>query len=336
MLVRKGRVDEGSLADNPLGVWLRQQEQQLSGPPRGSWGAEPADTAAADSTEPIGPVDGAAAGPRPEPWDLEPEVEPRADRPRPRLLMLAAVPWVLAVLLAIGLFAGGDEQATTAPVEPAAPSAPPTPDPAPTPAQVLDPPRPSTDPAFGEVAALAVRSALSGPIAGGAPRARFVEDAVATGAERVGDVVFVTVSALVLEGGPNGWDTARVRRYAIPVSTGSGGPAAVGAPWPIADQPPAPPSSPSHVTDPAVVEAVHSALTRAGYSELQGVAVTRDPVLTGVLLAHVEATGPAQTGAGAWDVWLRDGPEPSVLGDPAAVERPGQPPTPPGDAEDPR
>jgi len=335
--VRKERGDEGPLADNPLAVWLRQQEQQLAGPPRGSWAADDPGSAARDSTEPIGPVNGAPAGSLPKTWDVGPDEDDRPRRPRPRLVLLAVIPWVLAVLLAVGLLSGADPRATTAPVGPASPAAPSSPQPDPTPSVAAE--AAGAEAAVGQVAALAVRSALSGPAADAAPRARFVEDAVATGVQRVGDLYFVTVSALVLEGGPGGWDSARVRRYAVPVRVDLGGPAATGPPWPVADPPPAPPGSPSPEIDPGVVEGVRAALTRAGYTDVRGLSVTRDPLYPGLLVAHVDATGPGEAGAGAWDVWLRDGPAAAVLGDAAAAavtDLPEEPPTPPVDAEDPR
>lgn len=331
MPVKKDRSDE-PLGDNPLAVWLRQQEHPTEGPPPGSW-ADARTPPGTDATQPLGGLGAEDEAVAANGWNLGPEEDVGPRRARPRLLMLAVIPWVLAVFLAVGFFSGSDEQRATPPAP--ALSAPTSPPPAPTPPAVVDQPPPPTDAGLREVAALTVRSALSGPVAA-TQRAAFVEDAVATGVEAVGDGAVVTVSALILEGGPDGWDAARVRRYAVPVRIGAGGPEAAGAPWPVADPPPRPGTAPTPETDPAVVEAVSAGLTRAGYRDLRGVAVTRDPALAGVLLAHVEGTGPGAAGAGVWDVWLRDGPRPDVFGDTAANEPAGQVPTMPLEGEDPR
>lgn len=338
-MVKRERADEPP-ADNPLAVWLRQQEHRPGVPPRGSWAAEENEASGADATEPLGPPDGQAGASRSELWDLEPEAPRRPRRPRSRLVMLAALPWVLAVFLAIGLWSGADGRSTPAAAGAVTATSPATPRPLPTASPVRDPERSPDDAAVRDVAALAVRSALSGPALGaegshGAQRARFVEDAVATGLEPAGDMLVVTVSALVLEGGPNGWDTASVRRYAVPVRISPQGPEAASAPWPIADRPSTPHGSSSPEADPAVVEAVRAALGLAGYRDLRAVTVSRDPALAGVLLAHVEATGPGEAGAGVWDVWLRDTPEPAVLGDNPSLDPAAPSLTPPVEAEDP-
>ncbi len=66
-----------------------------------------------------------------------------------------------------------------------------------------------------------------------------------------------------------------------------------------------------------------------------GIAPRTVAVLAGILLAHVEASGPGAAGTGVWDDWLRDGAEPAVLGDTPTIDPAAQILTSPVEAEDP-
>jgi hypothetical protein len=221
-------------------------------------------------------------------------------RPRRRLPAFAAIVWVLALALAVislsdvpvrpprlAAAPGGARGATAA-----APA-----DPAP------------VDPVAADVGALLVRAALSAT-AGDAAAARYVDDAVATDAEVVGDVTVVTVLAVVLEGGDRGWERASVERYGIAVRAG----AAVAGPWLL----PAAGAVAAHqvapVEDPGLRERAATALAAAGYQGVASVALTRDPGLPGVLLARFHAGAPGSHEQVERTALLRDGPEPSVLG----------------------
>lgn len=260
------------MSDNALATWLRQH----------------------------GGADGTAAEPE-APWDLD---EPHPSRRR--LLLLVALPWLIALALGVA-FLGRDAPAAVpaAPSEAAATEAPAAP------APVL--PASGEDQELGQAGALLVRGALSGQ-AGGGGASRYVDGAVATDVRPVGEAWLVTVLALVLEGGEGGWEGVAVERYGVALLASPSGPVAVAGPWTLPPPAHPPPAPAPPVEDPALREQAAAALAAAGYRELSALDLTRDPALPGVLVARFDALPPGSGTAGSWTAWLEDAPEPSLLG----------------------
>lgn len=329
------------MPDSPLAAWLQAQDPgrepggagtaaALSGPEQDDEGGM------GGPRDPLGPLDlGATPGTRQDLWDLS---EPPPSGRMRRLLVVAALP-LMAVLLVAGALAAnhaGTDESTGRPTEVAVvPSAGGTgeevPDASVSSAAMSTAPDAPTQPeaapvAPGEtmqdallaVAELHVRAALSGPPEPGTgtepARARYADTAVATAVTRVDDVAIVTVIALLLEGGPQGWDTARPVRYALALREGVGGPQPLGAPWAVNLPEGSPPSASPIDPEPALVASVGAALEAAGYSGLQGLAVARSEAPHGVLLARVRGLAPGARDPADHEVWLTDDPSPVVLG----------------------
>jgi hypothetical protein len=248
--------------------------------------------------------------------------EPPADRPfgdqegRPRrlavLLAAAVLPWVVVAALAWSAATGepggpAPPEGHAAPVQehPAAAPAPPlsTPPPA---------GHPELDPAVAAHAVTAVRLHTA---ADGAVR-RYVDLAVAERAETVGEIVVVTVLAVVLEGDAEQWQTTRRARFGVPLRLVDGLPVPLADPWPLADADGETASEMRwrSMDDPAAAQQILLALEREGFSHLGEVAVEEAPAAPGVLRAVVEARAPRSAEAAVHVVWLRDGPPMSVLG----------------------
>ncbi len=259
------------MADSPLTTWLRDREP----------------SARAEAL--------LAGAPPAQPWDLDdPPPEPR---PRWRLLMLAAVPWAVALALGVALLGGAREEAVM---------------PEPVVGPVAATEDGAVDGAVAETGALLVRAALSGS-GQGAPR--YVDAAVATGVEMVGDASVVSVLALVLEGGGQGWERAGLERYAVALRMGEPGPALLGGPWALPPPAEGPPSAEgAAVSDPALHELVAAELAAVGYRDVTGLDLRRDPARPGVLLARLEAIPPGGESPGTWTAWLRDEPSPVLIG----------------------
>lgn len=332
------------MADNPLAQWLAEQEQRVpashAGPPRAD-GAATGD----DATSPTGPTapppvtGGAPAGW----WDVPADGEAPARRPRRRLLIAALLPWLLVAGLAVAVAGRGAPVGDEEPEVPAGgagdegpemsagrvgsdgtvaeeavragrapgdgPAAPALTDSA---SGGVVPA--SADPAVQTAAAVAVlefRAAAGRAPSDDAP-ARFVEDAVATDVERIGDGVVVTLRALVLEGDREGWRSAGTSDWAVALRAGPGGPTLSAGPWPLPEPstPPVPPAD----AEPGLAAPVAQALEDAGFREAQDVRVVRDPALPGVLVAQATAVGPAGGPPGAHVVWLRDAAPPVLVG----------------------
>lgn len=299
------------MADNPLAAWLLQQGPSPHGP------GEDAPAAATPSGNALtaAPAPGSSGEQDPPPWDLGPE--PATPFPR-RLLLLAALPWMVVVVLAVALWLpmpgtsappGDGSDASTGPVatghggerSPAS---------ATTEAAAID-----DNAMLLQVAALMVRAELHGPAeAGGdAPaEVRYADQAVGIGIERLGDVAVVTVTALVLEGDDRGWDRSRTARYAIALRSGPSGVDPLGGPWalPTPDAPP----EPEPVDDESSPDRVLAALEAAGYRQISDLRLSRPAGLDGVLVAAARAVAPGEDAPDAQQVWIRDGPEAAVLG----------------------
>lgn len=264
----------------------------------------------------------------------------RPPRRRRRVLALAAIPWVLVLVLLVPVARRGLDAAD-------APAAPPT-------ARAEDPtgggdaavvasgadgddpsaragapvagagqqPTPEAASAAAELAVRSAWSTASVPM----PGARYVEDARAIAVRPADGVLVVRVAALLLTGTVEGWGAPTTQLLDVAVA---GSPASVLAgPWPVS---PAAPQTGADV--PERVEAVAAVLAAAGMD----VAVQRVELLDGLplLRATVEARaadgGPAQP----FDVLLADGDPPSLLSAAAIPPPTGAAPTGPTAATDP-
>jgi hypothetical protein len=237
-------------------------------------------------------------------WDGE----ERGGRRRWTLWVLAVLPWLVVAGLAL---AGSARPAE--PVTAPRPVLEEIPDP------VAAPPEPPGDEGIAAAAALAVQTAVSGTDEA-TGRQRYVDLAVASATEWTGDVALVRVAAVVLEGVQGQWDAPRVAAYAVPIRLGAAGPFPVAPPWPLPDVPAtaATPEAFAPDDDPGLAEAVGAALRSAGYAGVEVAEVARDPALPGILQARIAATAPGEASARNHTVWLREDPEPALLGTGAA------------------
>lgn len=336
------------MSDNPLADWLRARQDAVAGADRAGIdegardgaGGDPQNGATEDAGDGVlagwpewGRLAAAPADAEPAPWEHPPERHADAPpRRRRRLLLAAALPWAVAGGLAFAAFAGGpaprdgeqpvsaengqpgsveDEgQASADGEQPASagPSAPPT----------APGGSPGVEPALGAAAALAVRLSVTTTEAEGeadGPR-RYVDLAVPDGVQWAGDVAVVTVTAVVLEGSGERWDTSRPARFAVPVQVVEGEPVAVGDPWPVTVAVTTAQAPRWEPTD-ADGEGVARALEAAGYAGVDHLEVDAratshaDRVL---LRARMWALAPGASAARDHEVWLRAEPEPAVLG----------------------
>ncbi len=241
-------------------------------------------------------------------------------RPRRlRLLLLAAVPWVLVLALVArspSARTQPDVGAATPAHHPANPSQSPrtpvaaqTPDP--TPATRAVPPVP-TAASEGAQAALAVRNALTLP-AGEHGAASYVDFAIPEAWERVGPHTVVTVRAVVLHGDAEGWRSTRVSRYAVPLLDAEEGPTVAGAPWPVAVDDVRRRALPWTDAD-ADHGAVVAALKEAGFSEISAVLLDERGGVPGLLRARFSAAGATEPSRRRHVVWLSTEPAIRVLG----------------------
>ncbi|QBI19189.1 hypothetical protein ER308_06310 [Egibacter rhizosphaerae] len=104
--------------------------------------------------------------------------------------------------------------------------------------------------------------------------AAYVDHARAEWAEEVGPFTVVRVSALVLTGNEDGWEEARIHRFAVALHDDPGSePRAAGPPWEVAAPEPVPADSDLPDAGPAFEEAdqppdgLEAALREAGYEE---------------------------------------------------------------------
>lgn len=297
------------MTDNPLADWLRARQAALGAAEE----SERVEDAAATVDAPPagwsdGPSGGAPAGVR---WDRPPREEDHRPTRRRRLLLIAALPWtVAAVLGGVGLVTGqvdpvevaaGDQEADGRPI---LGGAGPSPELAAT-----------VDPALGAAAAVAVRLAVttSGDAADGQER-RYVDLAVPESVSWAGDLALVTIRAVVLEGPPDRWRSARPARFAVPVGLIDGDAVALDEPWalPVPERP-----EPDHsgwtsaVTDP---EPVADAAAHAGYADVEVVEVDAHPDHPALLRARIRARAPDEQQLRTHQLWLQTDPEPAVLG----------------------
>ncbi len=316
------------MSDDSLGAWLREDDRWVQG-------------AQGSSTEAWGPTgdpknggergddDTEATGGTGTPFLWGPEEEPRRGS---RLRRLMAAPWILAAVLAVVAIVGrggGPAADTPLPARERTPDTPATPETVESAASAGEGAGGAAagddrlskaigDDGLRAAAAVAVRSQVSGPIAGaGDPpdRVRYVDLAVGESVTWVGDVAVVTVAAVVLDGAAGHWQDAQSVRYAVPLQRRDGGVVTLGRPWAVPMHAAAPPPrSWQPVAAPELAEPVLGALAGAGYNAVGGVELSRDPELAGVLRARVEAVAPGEGSARLHELWLRDGPSPTLLG----------------------
>lgn len=299
--------------DNPLAAWLRDGPTSAADP--------------AQATADHGP------GGRPEIDD------PDANRWRRlrRLLLFAAVPWIVVPLV---LLAGRGGPVTPPALAPPAPRQAPLPTAAASPAgagatspidaagadAVADAVAAAdtvdrADVAAAAAATLAVRAAVTDG------RSRYVDTVAVESVTALETVRLVTVRAMVLHGRGGVWRGQRPARYAVPVDVDARDPGAAAAladPWPLRtpdghEAARAWVPAPERVT-PAQREAVRTALQEAGFRRvgalrLGGVRIGSTAPLHGLQAARVTARGPGEAAVRRHEVWLAGAP-PAVLGTP--------------------
>lgn len=296
------------MSDNPLEEWLQDAR---GAPDRDDLIEADAETdTAADSQSGDGrpdwtwpPAEAAPASP----W--EPASERSATTaPSRRLLGLVVVSWTVAAALGAMVIARdvlpwsgpADEGATSRPVRPETPAAAPA----------------SIDLRHahaGAAAAIAVRQAVTTADDADGPERRYVDLAVPEAVRRHGDVLIVTVAAVVLEGSPETWHTVRRARFAVPVSTEDGHIVALGSPWPLPAPRLAGDEQPWRRAG-AEPQALERALRDAGYRDLGALEVHDRADLPHLLRVRVNARAPEESTPRSHEVWLRADPSPTVLG----------------------
>lgn len=316
------------MADNPLAAWLLQQDRPPGASAEEGRAAAPGPTAAtgpAAATAVAGaPPAGAPDGQSPSVWDLEPGPATRSPR---RLILMAVIPWIVVVVLVATLWRPAAGTSAPPSGEPAAARGPAAADPgaADDAEEIAEPSRATSatatatageDAMLRHIAALTVKAELHGAVeadgeAGPDMRVRYADEAVGTDIERLGDVAVVTVIALVLEGGERGWDRSLTTRHAVALRSVPSGVEPLGAPWAL------PPSGTPPEHEPVPDESpdrVLTALEAAGYRQISDLRLSRPAGVGGVLVAAARAVGPGEDAPTEQQVWIRDGPEPSVLG----------------------
>lgn len=288
------------MADDALGAWLAQR-QRAALEEAGRLDPPDADDAALPCSEDDGRAEPEgselADALADDPWLQVPPAgssaplwagDERPVRRSRRLMVLAAIPWVLVLLLAVPTLrrALADDGAAARPA-PAQTSTTGSPAPAvpAVPAGQVGAPADGLEPAAvaSGLAELAVRARWS-TAAVPVPGARYVEQARAIAQRPQGtETVVVRVAALVLTAGAGGWEPPTEQLLDVAVSTDP--PRLLGGPWPVTGAPPV-----VERDAPERVEDVTGALVAAGYdvtveavAELEG---------TGLLRATVEGSGP--------------------------------------------
>lgn len=294
------------MSDNPLADWLGAHHDGDDDAGRGS-SAPPGEAASARWPD----WASSAARPR-EPhaatWTQPPDDDGNPGSSRRRLLLVAAaLPWAVAGALGVAVVTSGPSPATDVSGT-AAPDGPP-------PASE----EPAAEQALGAAAALAVRLTVTTTPEEDDPGAfrRYVDLAVPEALSWSGDVAVVTVAAVVLEGAGDQWHTSRPARYAVPLQLVDGRAVALGAPWPLAVDAPAPDTAEWDPSD-AAHDSLARALSAAGYTDIGAMNVeerrTSAPEHVPLLRADIQARAPGESEPRAHQLWLRADPEPLVLG----------------------
>lgn len=269
-----------------------------------------------------------ALGPEPPSWDAFDEPDPPG-RAR-RLLVLAAIPWLVVAVLTVRTFSGPGTS-TAAPGTPVGPT--PTdaeagPDAA---ADATPTPAPSGTPGPGPVALRYGARAAPGPAdaasvativartwlgaigpepeldVGAADGPPVYVDHLAVEAVDIPtpDAAVVTVMAVVLEAHEGSYTSARIVRIGVPIALDGTGAHPAGEPWWLATPDLAPrPVTWTPVDDPDALASAGAALETAGYGEVSVLELATSP--TWPLRATVTAVAPGTDAAGEHVVWLRD------------------------------
>lgn len=173
----------------------------------------------------------------------------------------------------------------------------------------------SPEMAEGPAAAAALVAVRLGLTSAAEP-ARYVDLVHPESTERHGDVVIVTVAAVILEGRDGRWTAARAARYGVAVDTGGAHPRALGAPWPLlaSDAPVPEPPAVVPLSEEIDGEALLEALVAAGYRD-----ATVEGGLPGapapLVRVRITAVAPGEDATAAHDVWLGTDGGLRVLGD---------------------
>ncbi|MEX2620911.1 MAG: hypothetical protein WD250_11910 [Egibacteraceae bacterium] len=300
------------MTDNPLADWLRARQAALGG----AEDAERADdaTATVDAVTPRWPDAAAGAeapgGPGTVRWDRPPREGGSHTPRRRRLLLIAALPWTVAVLLGgLALVTGGSDPDEVAAADQDA-TGPPAPGAAGQPPQPAGP----VDLALGAAAVVAVRLAVT--TAGDPPdgqERRYVDLAVPESVSWAGDLALVTIRAVVMEGPSDRWRSVRPARFAVPVGLIDGDAVVLDEPWalPVAEHPATDPGWTAADTDPGPLAGAAAA---AGYADVEVLEVDAHPDRPALLRARIRARAPAEHHPRTHQLWLRADPEPAVLG----------------------
>jgi hypothetical protein len=272
-------------APHPLAAWLAATQGETTGAPA-------PDEASTDST--------------------------RSARPT-RLLIAAAVPWVIVV--GVG-WAALTRTPPASPVAAVAASTAPTPT---APASTSGGPAdagvsPVLDQRLAAAAVLTVRLA--------APDGQYIDTAVAEQAHSVAGATVVTVATAVLDRVGAQWTGPRHVRFAVPFAVDQSEPVALSAPWVLPSTDPAratPPAKP--VDDAALAAAAVDALGAAGYRGIAAPQLRRHPALPDIVAVHVSARAPGERTARDHEIWL-DSAASRVLGGPDPAPAPLPAPVP--------
>ena len=225
---------------------------------------------------------------------------PRARALRPRLILVAAVPWL--AVIALGAAALGRTSTGPPPVAGVAPTvatspvaASPVADIAATPGAPL--PSGAVEDRLAAAAVLTVRLAL--------PDEQYLDTAVAERSDELDGAVVITVAAVVLDRRDGQWSGPRHVRFAVPLSVGQSEPVALGAPWVLptgARQEAVPAATP--VDDAALATAALQTLRDAGYRDLGAPHLRRHTALPDILAVQVTARAPGEPAARDHEIWL--------------------------------
>lgn len=280
------------MSDSPLAAWFRAQH-----------GAGEDDDAAGDTVAGDGGVLGVLAAGLPPPPGPGPDI-PRPDRRRTRRLgVLAALPWAVAVCLALAVVTPAG-----APAPPAGASGGEADGGDPAVERRADGGDPGAERRAGAAAVVAVRTAAAHE------GRRYVDLAVPEEVRWIGSGAVVTVAAVLLEGDGDRWHRTAVARFAVAVGLAGDRAVALGDPWLLPAADPAPPRGDGWAPAPIDVVLVADALAAAGYADIDVEAVEAHDEWPGVYRARVVAVAPTEQERRRHEPWLREGPPVALLG----------------------
>lgn len=170
------------------------------------------------------------------------------------------------------------------------------------------------DPAITAAAVIAVRSAT--------PPDLYVDTAVVDEVTVLEGLVLVSVRAVVVPRVDGRWRAPATVRYAVPVGTADGSPAALGDPWRLpAPKPREAGDEPTPVPDPDLARTATDAVAAAGYRQVTDVTLSRPAGVPNVLIAALQGIAPGDAIPRPATVWLTADAL-RVLGAPNTVDLP--------------